>query len=204
MNYKDYQNVRDAAWKILLDCGVDRLPVDLNAVCRRLKIRVLTYGQNTRTIERADLGEAMRRTDGMTFYVRKTPVVLFDEKTTPARAKFTIAHEVGHIILGHVKPGDVTIANREPHPGDAPEEQAANQFAARLLAPACVLWGLDIHTTDEIMELCRISRQAAQFRANRMEELYRRNRFLTSPLERKVYQRFQSFIREYQRPHREG
>lgn len=91
------------------------------------------------------------------------------------------------------------MANREPHPKDAPEEQAANQFAARLLAPACVLWALGVHTAEDIMELCHISRQAAQFRAKRMEELYRRDKFLTSPLERKVYQRFQPFIQEYRR-----
>lgn len=200
MDYRDYQNARDAAWRILLDCGVECLPVRLNPVCRRLKIRVLSYGKNTEMIERANLSQAVRRTDGMTFYAGETPIVLFDEKVLPARAKFTVAHELGHIILGHVKPGVVTLANREPHPGDAPEERAANQFAARLLAPACVLWGLDIHTPEEIMELCHISRQAAQFRAMRMEELYRRDKFLVSPMERKVYQQFQPFIQEYRHP----
>lgn len=196
-DYRDYQNARDAAWRILLDCKIDRLPVDLNFVCRKLEIRVLAYGKNTELIERAKLSEAVRRTDGMTFYIRETPIVLFDEKVMPARIKFTVAHELGHIILGHVKPGGITTANREPHPEDAPEERAANQFAARLLAPACVLWGMNIHTAEEIMRICRISRQAAQFRADRMEELYRRNKFLTTNLERKVYRKFQPFIEAY-------
>ena len=203
MDYRDYQNVRDAAWNILLDCNVDRLPVRLNPICRQLKIRVLTYGKNAEMIERANLTKAVYRTDGVTFYAGEIPIILFDEKILPARAKFTVAHELGHIILGHVEPGGVTTVNREPRPGDSPEETAANQFAARLLAPACVLWGLDVHTPEEIMELCHISRQAAQFRARRMEELYRRNKFLTSPLERDVYQRFQPFIQEYRRPRRE-
>lgn len=196
MNYRDYQNARDAAWRILLDCNADRLPVDLNAVCRKLKISVLSYSDGSQIIERANLRQAVHRTDGMTFYMRKTPVILFSEKMIPPRIKFTIAHELGHIILGHVKPGGITTANREPQPGDAPEERAANQFAARLLAPACVLWGLGIHTTEDIMRLCRISRQAAEFRADRMEDLYRRNKFLTSKLEKEVYARFQPFIRE--------
>lgn len=196
MNYKNYQNARDAAWRILLDCKIDRLPVDLNAICCKLKIKVLTYGDNTRIIEQAKLNQVVRNTDGMTFYARKTPVILFNERVSPQRAKFTIAHEVGHIILGHVKPGDFTIANREPHLGDAPEEQAANQFAARLLAPACVLWGLGVHTQEEIMKLCRISRPAAEFRANRMKELYRRDKFLISPLEQEVYGQFKPFIQE--------
>lgn len=204
MNYKNYQNARDAAWRILLDCNIDQLPVRLNPVCRKLKIRVLTYGQGTEIIEWAKLSQAVHRTDGMTFYTGETPIILFDEKALPARTRFTVAHELGHIILGHVKPGNVTTVNREPRPNDAPEERAANQFAARLLAPACVLWGLDVHTPEEIMELCHISRQAAIFRANRMEELYQRNKFMMSPLEREVYQQFQPFIQGYQRPSREG
>ena len=36
MNYKDYQDARDAAWKILLDCGVNRLPVEITQICRKL------------------------------------------------------------------------------------------------------------------------------------------------------------------------
>lgn len=203
MDYRDYQNARDAAWRILLDCNIDRLPVNLNTVCRKLKIRVLTYGKNAEMIDWANLGQAIHQTDGMTFYAGATPIILFNEKTLPDRAKFTVAHELGHIILGHVQPGSVTTVNREPQPNEAPEERAANQFAARLLAPACVLWGMGIHTTEEIMGLCHISRQAAQFRAKRMDELYRRNRFLASPLERKVYQRFQPFIQEYHHSLRE-
>lgn len=104
------------------------------------------------------------------------------------------------IILGHVQPGGVTTANREPHPEDAPEETAANQFAARLLAPACVLWAMDVHTPEEIMNLCKISRPAAEFRALRMAELYRWDKFLTSELEWKVYRQFQPFM-ESRRPH---
>lgn len=75
-------------------------------------------------------------------------------------------------------------------------EQEADVFAARLLAPACVLWGLDIHTAREISELCDISLTAAQVRAERMEILYSRNKFLTSPLEKKVYSNFQSYIQQ--------
>lgn len=203
MSHRNYQNARDAAWKILLDCKVDRLPVDLNPVCRRLMIRVLTYGRNLELIQRANLSEAVRCTDGLTFFLRETPVILFDETKLPQRVRFTVAHEVGHIVLGHVSPGEITHINREPQPGDTPEETEANQFAARLLAPACVLWGLGIHTTEEIMGLCHISRQAARFRANRMEELYRRGRFLTSQLEREVFKQFQPFMSEFRRSPRE-
>jgi len=60
-------------------------------------------------------------------------------------------------------------------------------FASRFLAPACVLWGLNVHTAADIARFCEISKEAAEIRAKRMAELYKRNMFLTSPLERRVY-----------------
>ena len=121
-----------------------------------------------------------------------TPYIFVSEDCTPERQRFTIAHELGHILLGHV--GEGNLVNREPDPTDHPMEREANVFASRLLAPACVLWALDARTPEEIAALCRISGQSAAFRAERMELLYDRNRFLKSPLERKVYQQLSAFI----------
>lgn len=73
-------------------------------------------------------------------------------------------------------------------------EYEAERFAIDILAPACVLWGLDLHTAKDISEACNISERAAQIRAERMEVLYRRNRFLTSSLERQVFEQFRPFI----------
>ena len=47
---------------------------------------------------------------------------------------------------------------------------------------------------EQISELCQISYQAASFRAERMELLYARNKFLTSPLEQQVYLQFMDYI----------
>lgn len=198
MNYKDYQNARDAAWRILLDCRIDRLPVDLNVICKALGIRVFRYASVQ------GLPDSAYQTDGMTFFSSGVPVILYDESKSPERIRFTVAHELGHLVLRHVAPGQQTITNREPSPTDSPIETAANQFAARILAPACVLWGLNIHTPDEISGLCHISKQAAEFRAARMETLYERGKFLSSPLERLVYSQFLPFIQEYRPRHSEG
>lgn len=195
MNYKDYQNAGDAAWRILLDCKVNRLPVDLNVICKSLGVRTVSYRAADTMISERGLSEIIAKSDGLTFYAGDTPIVLYNEFCSAGRIRFTVAHELGHIVLGHVAPGGVTVANRDPAPGDDPQETAANQFAARLLAPACVLWGLDLHTSEEIAQACHISKQAAQFRADRMAVLYARNKFLTSPLERRLYQQFLPFIK---------
>lgn len=179
MNYKDYQNARDSVWQLLIDLGISELPVNTAEVCAELGIKLHYY-------------EPDNESDGMSCYINGEPHIFVSSAVSPERRRFTVAHEIGHIVLGHV--GKYELVNREPSLTDNPVEQAANVFASRLLAPACVLWGCNVRTADQIQELCKISRTAAEYREERMNELYKRNRFLTSPLERKVYSQFETFI----------
>lgn len=179
MDYIDYLNARNAVWRLLIDTGAKELPIKVSQICQELGIQVRLY-----TPEDGN--------DGMSFILNGHPVIYVSKSAIPARQRFTTAHELGHILLGHI--GRYELVNREPDPGDNPIEHAANVFASRLLAPACVLWGCGARTPEEIMMLCGISRQAAEFRTARMEELYRRNKFLTSPLERAVYEQFAEYI----------
>lgn len=201
MEYSQYQNARDAAWHILCDCQIARLPVNLNIICKKLGIKTLRYEKAKILIEANHLEEIVKQTDGFTYFQGGTPVILYDGNIYPPRIRFTVAHEIGHIVLGHIGPASISRQNAEPQNGDHSIETAANQFAARILAPACVLWALDIHTPEEIEDLCHISHQAAVFRAARMKELYKRQKFLASPLERKVFAQFSEFIQEHRGRH---
>lgn len=180
MNYKDYQIARDSVWRLLIDLGISELPINTVKVCAELGIKLHYY-------------KPTDGSDGMSLFIDGKPHIYVSSEVSPERRRFTIAHELGHIILGHV--GKYELVNREPSPDDNPVEQAANVFASRLLSPACVLWGCNVRTAEQIQELCKISQTAAEYRAKRMNELYKRNRFLTSPLEQKVYSQFETFIK---------
>ena len=65
--------------------------------------------------------------------------------------------------------------------------------------PACVIWGLNIHTAKDIQDVFDVSYTAAKIRAERMQILYERNRFLTSPLEKRVYDMFEPYIQANRR-----
>ena len=184
MLYSNYKTARDKAWKILIDCKVDKLPVSTAALCEHYGWVLADYQEGKAAIDLLGLSSL---TDHFTyiFYSSGLPV---------GRQRFTVAHEIGHLALGHVGQGRVTTINREPNPKDSQEETQANQFAARLLAPACVLHELGATTPEAIQQVCGLSRQAAGFRARRMQELERRNRYYTSPLERQVVEQFRSYI----------
>lgn len=179
MDYRDYKNSRDLAWRVLINEGVRELPVKVVRLCKQMGIRVVYFTPETDS-------------DGFTTIVDGQAQIFVSDRCSRERQRFTVAHELGHILLGHV--GAHELVNREPSRGDNPIEQAANVFASRLLAPACVLWALDARTPEQIAVLCQISHQSAAFRAERMAVLYQRNKFLSSPLERQVFDQFRDFI----------
>lgn len=179
--YENYKNSRDLAWRILIDQHITELPVSVSGICRNLGIAIKLY-------------EPEDDNSGYSTIIGGKAVIFVSSKDSPARQRFTAAHELGHILLGHV--GKYKLVNREPSSEDNPIEQAANIFASRLLAPACVLWGCGVKDSEQISKLCNISQQAAGYRMERMELLYKRNAFLKSPLERQVYDNFKFYIKK--------
>lgn len=123
----------------------------------------------------------------------RCPAIVVRDTEPAQRLRFTIAHELAHYLLGHL--GD-DISSLSRSNVRYPQEQEADMFAARLLMPACVLWALDLHRPEEIAVNCNVSLSAATARAQRMEVLYRRSAFLTSPAERQFYQQMRDFIVE--------
>ena len=181
--YGIYQKSRNASWQFLIDNRVDRLPVSVGAVCKSLNYKILEDSK-VHYLQANQKGISFRRDD--TWYI------LLQDNLNAQAQRYTIAHELGHIFLGH----PLVDGKYGRTFASSPEEYQAERFAIDILAPACVLWGLDLHTPEDIARVCNISMTSAQTRARRMKELYRRNMFLSHPLERAVYKQFQKFIIE--------
>ncbi len=185
MTYGKYKDLRDAAWHCLIDFKIRALPVDVVGIARAAGIRIL---------KNSDACELNEGESGLSFRAGKQWFIIYDDTQSVGRCRFTVAHELGHILLGHTIEGGYVA--RASLIGTKPEiEKEADMFAARILCPACVLWALNLHTAEEIAAACNVSHTAAQFRAERMKLLYARNKFLTSPLEKKVLKSFRKYIR---------
>lgn len=185
MIYGLYKNARDAAWKCLIDFNVTELPVKLLKIAQEADIKVI---KNSTVHELALHESGVSLFDGGRWYI------VYDDDETRQRCRFTIAHELGHIFLGHeLRKGFYARTFDITKPA---VEQEADVFASRLLAPVCVLWALNAYTALEISKLCDISQTVAQIRAERMLILKKRNRFLTSPLEKEVIKNFDNYIKK--------
>ncbi|MBP0983034.1 MAG: ImmA/IrrE family metallo-endopeptidase [Oscillospiraceae bacterium] len=185
--YNYYKQARNASWQCLLDVGITSLPVKTLRITEYFGIDVLRD---------SEVKMLRPKESGCCFIDKQGKwTIVYDDSESPDRNRFTIAHELGHILLGHEIEAGFGHFRRIVE-GKPITETQADEFAARLLAPACVLWALDVSSAGDIAALCGISDTAARIRAKRMAVLKERNMFLTHPLEKKLFAAFEPWIEQ--------
>lgn len=185
--YKLYKDARDASWRCLIRTGAAELPIKVLKIAGACGVRV-AKDSAVQCLE--------PEVSGCTLFDESGWQIIYRDSENRGRTRFTIAHELGHILLGHELAPDKSGHFRTASDRREPAETQADEFAARLLAPACVLWGLECYEPEDIMRVCDISKEAAQYRSERMKVLRDRGKFLTSPLERQVYEAFKPWIEQ--------
>lgn len=181
--YGAYRNLRDSAWRLLIQNDIRTVPVSVTRIASNADIDIVK-DSDVHQLRENELGVSLWR-DGKWY-------IVYNDSVTRGCVRFTIAHELAHIFLGHpLKDNQYTRTFETTRPII---EKEANKFAARVLMPACVIWGLNLHTVEEIQTVFDVSHEAAKIRAERMTVLYGRNKFLTSDLERRVFENFKPYI----------
>lgn len=184
MDYGKYKGARNASWQCILDYNISGMPV--------MVTNIVKQSDNIKLLKNSQVNLLNDKNSGVTIYENKIFNIVYNDSENSRRCRFTIAHELGHIFLGHLlinTPAYKTFAVRDDN------ESAANVFARDLLAPACVLHELGITKATDIANLCNISLEAASYREKRMRELEMRNAWYLHPLERQVREQFNDFIK---------
>ena len=167
------------------------LPVNPAVIADLLGITVVSYKTFSETfeVERSTLYE--KSALGFSARIDNRFVIAVNENSCSERRKrFTVAHELGHCVLGHF--GRLTEQNKLS-PCD---ERAADRFAAELLAPLPVLILCGAESAAEIKKICGISDKAAEIRFEELVRLRRKN-FLLSDENRRLAEIFADFIARY-------
>ena len=109
---------RKTARKLLKDAKIDDYPVFLKDIAK---------GLTELTIDGQELEDGI---SGLQASYKGKSFIRYNKKHSLKRNRFTVAHELGHLILGHTANfGHVNFRSNNP------EEVEANQFAAELLVP---------------------------------------------------------------------
>ncbi|MEA5082719.1 MAG: ImmA/IrrE family metallo-endopeptidase [Lachnospiraceae bacterium] len=194
--YDNYVKARDTSWEVLLRCGIKELPITLGTIADYYNFKVIAYSDTN--ITQVLKNEVVEGDGFIVFSKGKKEIFLNDKVNNRNRRRFTLAHELGHGILNH-NIDIVHYRNSEVDSDIDMQELEANVFARDILMPSTILAALNIHTPEEIMKVCDVSRKSAEIRAARMELLYKRNLFNLHPMERKVREQFDKFIRNYRK-----
>ena len=127
------------ARKVLSEAGISSFPVSFRLVLRHNGIRLLKYGECCRANDMTlpDCISLFGR-DGAAIFQQGRFVIVYNENIVPEeRIRFTLAHELGHIFLGHHAEVNMGILSRawvQKSLYDILEDEA-NCFARNLLCP---------------------------------------------------------------------
>lgn len=156
-------DIRRKAVQLLLDLNVDRLPIDPFDIADKLNIPVIEAGD--------DLGGFMRENaiDAVCYSPEGKPAIFYDGRVTPPeRIRFSIAHELGHIVLKHISVNEKLP--RQARMNCSPLETEANSFAAELLAPQGLLYATGLYPYPwKIKEVFGVSYSMAKARSERLK-----------------------------------
>lgn len=202
--YGQYQDARDAAWRALLELPEKKLPVDVEALAKKLGVEIHPFPGKEQERLYALVNRAAGGRPCVSLRIRRNWHIFLRPKTLDEiHQRFAIAHELGHLLLAHETetpaPGVRCFSARE-NIGDVLddpqelEDYTADLFAVRLLAPACLLHELHIDSSGGIINLCGLPPRAAAIRAERMQLLDERDVYYTHILETKVRNAFMSWL----------
>jgi Zn-dependent peptidase ImmA (M78 family) len=159
-------HAREAAQSVLKEHRITSAPVPVDRIARQLGVRVQFAPLDN------DLSGMAHIRDGIV-------VVGVNSLHAPNRQRFTLAHELGHVVLhrpileGAVHVDRVLLRDRNSSTGTDQQEIEANAFASELLMPTEILESMlggrqvILDDDEEIATLARkfrVSESAMRFR----------------------------------------
>jgi|SRR5919202_769625 Zn-dependent peptidase ImmA (M78 family) len=136
INRRRFKQIEEIVERILHQTNSYTIPVPVFQVAGELGLQVLKH----------DFGPDI---SGVLIQKSGTSTIGYNSENSEKRQRFTVAHEIGHFILGHQREG-MFVDNAKKHfsiifrdnnssTGEILQEREANAFAAALLMPKPLL-----------------------------------------------------------------
>lgn len=143
-----YEEIRSIVADIYYEYGITNLPVNTFQLAEKMQIAINEYGDFC-----VDEQNKMRfaSEDGFSYIESYGPRwhIIYNFDALGERAGFTLAHEIGHIVLGHKVPS-------------LEAEAEADAFAQQLLVPEAVLIYLNLQDIFRVRSIFNVSKKCAK------------------------------------------
>jgi Zn-dependent peptidase ImmA (M78 family) len=153
----------------LLDKSISQLPINPFQIIKNNKWGLITYTElaEIHNLEIADIIAAYQSEDGYTIFDGENYTIAYNDAiSTASRIRFTLMHEIGHIVLRHLTDFEETILHRSTLTEKKYKvlENETNTFARNVLAPAPIVSKLKSYSDKDISHIFQISLHAATIR----------------------------------------
>lgn len=170
-----YSYINALVANVFIKFNIKKYPLDIrNLIGKYDNIRVVSYSKhmNKYSLTSEEVISFFGSEDGCTDYnPKKNRYIIFYNDLdiyhkSEERIRWTFAHELGHILLGHHMLTDKTriFRNKLSKTEYDLYEVEANKFAALILANPLILDKLNIADKNELKMLCKLSSEAASYR----------------------------------------
>ena len=194
----NYNRTAKIARKFMISQSIDKLPVNpFEIACENNwkieKTSVVAKDINVSVYHL--LNHMIKTKDGVAIFCPATDEysILYNDKIkSRGRIRWTMTHEIGHIILKHhnYKRTIISRGDLDKNGYDVLEKEA-DFFASLILAPPIVLHNLNVKSPKKIQNICHLSKEAS---VNRFNYYMRWKNFIQIPEEQIIKENFHSFI----------
>ena len=179
----NYFAVRNNAWEFLIKNDIQKYPLNLQEIADKNNWLIWNYKYYCKIKNINEVSLIKKYPDGFTSEDKKGNfLICYNENNNKQRNRFTICHEIGHIVLRHLYKNDKL-------------EKEANMFSARILMPMLLIKELNINSPEELAKLCDVSIESATYRLKRFNEVKGRERFYTNPYEIQLLEQLKDFLK---------
>lgn len=156
------RNILNEADRLMVKHGVSELPLTIRKaeiIAQFSGWLLLTYDEGKEIIEACGAEAAAARYPAFTLIHDKQNVILYRANLSYEHKLFCILHEFGHITLKHT--AEKNVLGITPTPEEtARQEREADDFAAEMLAPSCVMFALGIKNAHQLERFGLTAEQA--------------------------------------------
>ena len=144
---KIYTEIENAVVKLFISLKIATYPIDPFDIIRKLGFVLRKYSEMP-FYEQIKLRS--RELDATSCYdpELKTFVICYDDTKFSKRIRFTLMHEIGHIVLGHKEESELA-------------KRMANYFAAYALAPSPIIYAYDCQDANELADIFMVTDECA-------------------------------------------
>lgn len=142
----NYELISEKILGIYKECNITSFPIDCISILKHYGYKVLTYSELQSINEEFKILCSLLSDDAFSDSIHR--IVAYNHKTNAGRIRFSLMHELGHIVLSHTSHSQAN-------------EDEADYFASNILAPRSVIFRSKVNTAEALREKFGLSYAAA-------------------------------------------